>query len=175
MLTPFDYWQYFRNIADSDIVKIASLLTDIEDVGIEDIKNRLQNAKNADEINEIKIFVATEVTKICHGISIAKVVEEEARIKFSSQNDLTNVKSDLFIMFDDLINMTIMDLLKKLTTDKSNSQLKTLILQNSIKINDVSVSDIGYKILQDCFEKHGERKLIRIGVGKKDKFIVEIN
>ena len=174
ILSPFDYWQYFRNIDDSDVVKVFCLLTSLSNNVIEDAKDKLTNAKNSLDINEIKIFVATEITKICHGAEIATQCEIESRSKFNSQNDISKAKADLTLIEEEIENLELLALLKKLISKKSNSQRKTLISQGSVKLNDITVCESSFKILLDLFEIHENRKLIRISVGKKERFIVEV-
>lgn len=172
MFSPFDYWQYFRNLDDADVIKVAQLLTELSNKEIEELKIKLQNG--SDEINAIKILIATEITRICHGEEIAKKIEEGAKIKFSNQDDLSGVESDLRLSIKDLEDLTILKLLKKLKPASSNSQLKTLIEQKSVKLNDEVISDLNYLLVEDIFKDYNGRSLSKVSIGKKEKFFLEI-
>jgi tyrosyl-tRNA synthetase len=174
MFEPFDYWQYFRNVDDADIMKIMNLLTDVSDEEIDRITDNLRNISNAKEINEIKILLATKVTEICHGVDVAKQVEFNSRAKFSQSDDFSNANPDLILSEKEIDNLTFIEFIKKLTPENSNSQIKTLISQNSIRINGDSINDLMFKITSKNFKHFDKKNFCILEVGKKKKFVIEI-
>ena len=174
MLSPFDYWQYFRNIDDADILKIMNLLTDVDSDEIDKIAFNLKDAQDAKEINETKIFLATKITEICHGLKVALQVEHEARAKFNQNNDFSNAKSDFILNKAELETMTFVEFIKKLTPENSNSQIKTLISQNSIRVNEEAINDLGFRFSTQNFKNFEDRKLCIVEVGKKKRFVIEV-
>ena len=73
------FWQYWRNTSDEDVVKFLYLFTEIENKQIEKFKSL-----KGEELNEVKILLANEVTKLCHGEELAKSAENEAKLILSS-------------------------------------------------------------------------------------------
>ena len=176
MLHPNDYWQYFRNVDDKDILKFFHLLTDLSDDEIIEIKQKIDS--NASTLNDLKILLATKITEICHGFDEAKKIESNEKLKFTKNihlDDLKNITPDFEIKFDDIINLSILDLLKNITTDFSNSQLKTLIFQNSIKINKMTISDSQF-IFNAAFltQFNIQENILIVEIGKKKKIIVKL-
>ena len=76
MLSPYDYWQFWRNTDDRDVKKFLNYFTDIEP---NEINILLEREKN---INNLKILLANEATKILHGSKAAKKAEETAKKTF---------------------------------------------------------------------------------------------
>ena len=176
MLNPNDYWQYFRNVDDKDILKFFHLLTDLSDDEIIEIKQKIDS--DGSTLNDLKILLATKITEICHGFDEAKKIESNEKLKFTKNihlDDLKSITPDFEIKFDDIINLSILDLLKKITTDFSNSQLKTLISQNSIKINKTTISDSQFIFNADSLTQFNiQENILIIEIGKKKKIIVKL-
>ena len=131
-LSNWDFWQYWRNTEDLDVVKFLKLFTELPISEIE----KLEKLKGA-EINDAKIILANEVTKLCRGEKEAEQVSNAAINTFNKlQND------------DALPNKTILeaeisiiDALKLLDFVKSNGEARRLIRGNGAKINDAVVND----------------------------------
>ncbi len=177
MMDPKDYWQYFRNCDDGDIVKLFALLTDISDEEIEAMKEKISNNKDESYLNELKIILATKITEICHGSEIAKKIQSSEQMKFAKNinlDDLSNLNPDLTFNISEIKNKTILDLLKMVDNNSSNSQLKTLIIQNAIKLNRVVISDIGFILNEEFFSQSSFGAYLIVEIGKKKKVIVEI-
>lgn len=179
MFNPNDYWQYFRNVDDRDILKFFNLLTDLNDNEIKNIEEKIQSSKNENDLNDLKILLATKITEICHGLEKAKKIEANEKLKFAKNinfDDLKNITPDIEIKSNDILNLSILDLLKKITSDEfSNSQIKTLISQNAIKINKNIISDIKFIFDKNSMEKFNlNSNILIIKIGKKKKIIVKI-
>ena len=153
-LSNWDFWQYWRNTEDLDVVKFLKLFTELPISEIE----KLEKLKGA-EINDAKIILANEVTKLCRGEKEAEQVSNAAINTFNKlQND------------DALPNKTILeaeisiiDALKLLDFVKSNGEARRLIRGNGAKINDAVVNDENF-ILSNYHFKDNKAK---ISSGKK--------
>jgi len=153
-LSNWDFWQYWRNTEDLDVVKFLKLFTELPISEIE----KLERLKGA-EINDAKIILANEVTKLCRGEKEAEQVSNAAINTFNKlQND------------DALPNKTILeaeisiiDALKLLDFAKSNGEARRLIRGNGAKINDAVVNDENF-ILSNYHFKDNKAK---ISSGKK--------
>jgi tyrosyl-tRNA synthetase len=156
LLSPFDYFQYFRNISDADVFKFLRLFTDLEISEIE----KLEKLKDQ-EINQAKEILAFEATKICHGKEIAQDVLQKAKEIFLSRN------SDVFEKKEVDLGKKLVEIIKEFGVCSSNSEAKKLIEGKAIKINGNLILDVGYQLNQA-----GEFEL-SIGKKKFFKLIVE--
>jgi len=156
LLDPFDYFQYFRNIADADVGKFLRVYTELSISEIE----KLEKFKDK-EINEAKKILAFEATKICHGEETAKECLEKAEKIFedNSVEDLPSIEFD-----SNSENKLLWNFLRGQGICKSGGEAKRLIRNGAIKINDEKIIDEEYKI-----EGFSEFKL---SVGKKKMFMV---
>ncbi len=143
--TPYDFYQYWRNMADSDISNIAKILTFIP---LDEI-NEYSKLKD-EQINDAKKKIAFEITKLVHGENEAIKVSETANALFSGQGNIENMPS---IKLDN-INIPITEAIVKAEIAPSKGQAKTLISQGGILLNDEKISDINY-ILSDKDFKNG--------------------
>jgi tyrosyl-tRNA synthetase len=178
--SPQDYWQYFRNVDDQDILKFFNLLTDLNDNEIQEIEKKIHSAQNSKDLNDLKILLATKITEICHGTDEAKKIESNEKLKFAKNvnfDDLKNISPDIEMQFDAILNLSIIDLLKKITEDEfSGSQIKTLISQNAIKINKTTISDIKFLFTNNSIKQLNiYENLFIIEIGKKKKIIMKIS
>ncbi|MBQ4874982.1 MAG: tyrosine--tRNA ligase [Rickettsiaceae bacterium H1] len=150
LFSPYDYWQYFRNVSDQDISKFLRLFTDLSIDKITELEN-LQGQK----INEAKKILATEVTKICHTETKAQNILAAATAEFENQDSsllpTININDD---------SIALPKLITKTTFATSNSAAKRLIISGSVKINDQVIKDINYTL-------HNTNKTRKISVGKK--------
>ena len=154
MLSDYDFWQFWRNTEDEDVIKFLKLFTEIELSKIQELK-KLKGAK----INEAKILLANEVTKMCRGNDAAIKSSETAFDTFS--NSKLNENLPILKIKNDSI--AIIDTLKLLNFCKSNGEARRLIRGNGIKLNDKLVIDENFFLLK----KEMKNKKIKISVGKK--------
>ncbi|WP_260484041.1 tyrosine--tRNA ligase [Sphingomicrobium flavum] len=131
-LSPYDYWQFWRNTADADVLKFLRLFTDtpLEVIG--------EYAKlEGQDINQAKIALANAATAMLHGEDAAKAAEETARKTFeegASDANLPTVATGGSI--------SIMDALTRLGFVASNGEAKRKIKEGAVKVDDASVSDL---------------------------------
>ena len=156
MLDPFEYFQYFRNTNDNDVVRFLKIYTDMEIDEIEAIKNK--------DINELKKILAYEATKICHGEKVAKDCLEKAVQIFENKNQdfLETIEYNAKENGKQLYNI-----LKILNFSASNSKAKRLIAGGAVKIDNIKINDENYMI-SDEIEK------FKLSIGKKKEVIVRI-
>lgn len=136
--SPYDFYQYWRNVDDRDVEKCLALLTFLP---MEEVK-RLGSLEGA-EINKAKEVLAYEITKTVHGEDEAKKAEAAARALFAGGTDLDSVPSTE-ISRDELSDgIGILDLLVKTGLTSSKGEGRRLIQQGGIYMEDERVDDIG--------------------------------
>ena len=161
LLSIYDYWQFWRNTDDRDVIKFLKMFTDLSLEKIEDIKN--------ENINDLKILLANEATKMLHGEIETKKVEELAKSTFkenSTGEHLPSVK-----IGSDLIGKDIISLIEYTNNELSKSEIRRLIQNNGIKIDNEKIGDGKLLISKKLFENKG---FIKLSVGKKKHFKIII-
>ena len=145
--SPYEFYQYWRNIDDADVKKCLSLLTFIPMDEVE----RLSNLEGA-EINKAKEVLAYEVTKLIHGDSEAEKAEETSKALFKKGTDDDNMPHTEIT--EEYLNedKTILDLLTTAGLTKSNGEGRRLIKQGGVSLNDEKVEDFFLPITKELFE-----------------------
>ena len=162
-LSPYDYWQFWRNIDDRDVLKFIKIFTDLDIDQIEKIKNN--------NINELKILLANKATKMLHGELEAKKSEETAKLTFTD-NSLGDNLPLVSINQNQIKNrITIVDLILLTKLENSKSEIKRLINGNGIRINNQVVDDEKLIITKDLFKDN----LIKLSLGKKRHIKIELS
>ena len=161
-LSPYDYWQFWRNIDDRDVVKFIKIFTDINLNEIEKIKNN--------NINELKILLANHATTMLHGEVEAKKSEETAKKTFTDNSLGDNLPS--FSINDKHLKdkITLVDLIIISRLEDSKSEIKRLIKGNGIRLNNQVIVDEKLIITKDLFEDD----LIKLSLGKKRHIKVKL-
>ena len=142
--SPYEFYQYWRNIDDADVKTVLSLLTFLP----MDEVNRLSNLKD-EQINEAKKIAAFEITKLIHGEEEAKKAEEAAKALFEGKGSLENMPTS---KIDG--NISILEAIITAGMAPSKGQARTLINQGGITLNDEKVTDVNY-VLEDKDFKDG--------------------
>lgn len=140
--SPYEFYQYWRNIDDADVKKVLSLLTFLP---MEEV-NRLSGLKD-EQINEAKKVAAFEITKLIHGEEEAKKAEEAAKALFEGQGSLENMPTSKVEE-----NISILDAIITAGMAPSKGQARTLISQGGITLNDEKISDVNYVLSDDDFK-----------------------
>jgi tyrosyl-tRNA synthetase len=162
-LSAYDYWQFWRNTDDRDVVKFLKNFTDME---IEDIKKSENN-----NINDLKILLANETTTMLHGKDAAKNSEQAAKEAFSG-NSLGSSLPFIKINsknIDDKLNIIDLIILSKL--EKSKSEIRRLIKGNAVKINDKIISDEKLIVTNKLFTEN----YLKLSIGKKRHIKIELD
>jgi len=161
-LSPYDYWQFWRNIDDRDVLKFLKIFTDLSVDEIEKIKNQ--------DINQLKITLANKATSMLHGEKEAKAIEETAKKTFS-ENSLGSELPSISINKNQLDKgLNIIDLIILSKLENSKSEIRRLIKGNGVKINNQSIADEKLIITQDIFKDNN----IKLSLGKKRHIKVEL-
>lgn len=143
--SPYEFYQYWRNIEDDSVETVLKMLTFLPVEQIEEL------TKYKDErMNEAKKVAAYEITKLVHGEDEAKKAEEASNALFNGQGNLDNMPSTKI----DNANISIVDAIVVTGIAPSKGQARTLINQGGISLNDEKVSDVSY-VLSDSDFKDG--------------------
>jgi tyrosyl-tRNA synthetase len=154
-LPAYDYWQFWRNTDDRDVIKFLKFFTDLEIEEINKIKEK--------DINELKTLLANEATTMLHGQKAAQKSEQAAKEAFSG-NSLGSNSPSIKIskeVIDKKIGIIDLVILSKL--ENSKSEIRRLIKGNAIKINDEIIFDEKLIINHDLFKED----YLKLSIGKK--------
>ena len=135
-LSPFDYWQFWRNTEDADVGRFLRFFTELP---IDEIK-KLEALQGA-EINEAKKALANEATKLCHGEEAAKSSAETARKTFEEGGTGGDLKTVLIDKTRLDAGIAVVDLLAE-SFGKSKGEARKLIEGGGAKLNDEKISDV---------------------------------
>ena len=153
LLSDHDFWQFWRNTEDDDVIKFLKLFTELD---LDKISNL--NKLKGSEINEAKILLANEVTKICRG--------KDASLKAYQIAEDTFKKSQINLDLPKVIindqNITLIEIIKMFNFCNTNGEVRRLVKGHGIKINDQTVDNDNLKFLKEDYQKP-----IKISVGKK--------
>ena len=141
--SPYDFFQYWRNVDDNDVIKCLKMLTFVP---IEEIENMERTMKGA-ELNKAKEILAYELTKLVHGSEEADKCIKAARDVFSGAGNSENMPTTS-INADELENneIGILTLLVKTGLASSNGEGRRLVQQGGISVNDTKIIDPTVKI-----------------------------
>ena len=166
-LPVFDFWQFWRNTVDEDVIKFLKLFTEID---LNEIA-KLEKLEG-EEINEAKVLLANSITELAHG-------KEKSRNAFNSAKEIMNKQVGISNLPSVNIDLSILkegiQIYKILTIEnilcQSNSDARRLISQGAAKINGKKISDFNYLITEkDLLENN----TIQVSIGKKKHALVKI-
>ena len=140
--SPYEFYQYWRNIADDDVRNVLCLLTFLP---MDEI-NRLCSLKD-EQINEAKKVAAFEITKLIHGEEEARKAEQASQALFEGTG---NIESMPTTKVDE--NISIIDAIIQTGIAPSKGQARTLIEQGGISLNDIKISDTHYVLSSNDFK-----------------------
>lgn len=161
--SPYDFYQYWRNVDDADVEKCLSLLTFVP---MDEVR-RLGSLEGS-EINTAKKVLAYEITKLVHGEEEAKKAEEAAVALFAGGADMSNVPT--VTITKEEIGLPIMDIMASTKILPSKKEGRRLIEQGGLTINGVKVEDVNRTLNEDDFQdgavliKRGKKNYNRIEV-----------
>ena len=134
-LSPFEFYQYFRNMEDASVIKTMKILTFLP---LEEIAK--YEKLEGQEINQAKEVLAYEVTKIVHGEEAASDAQKQARQLFSGAGRSDNMPT-YELTEDEAFNTAILDLLSTNKMVPSKSEGRRLIKQGGVYLNDIAITD----------------------------------
>ena len=153
----YDYWQFWRNTDDRDVLKFLKMFTDLDLNVIDKISE--------EDINQQKIILANETTAMLYGEKESANAENIAKNSFSedsSGENLPDIKIDNSIIDSDIINF-----ISTIEKNLSKSEIRRLIKSNGIKINNITVPDEKFKISKEIIDK---QKFVKLSIGKKKHY-----
>ena len=165
MLSPYDFWQFWRNTDDKDVINFLKIFTDLDLEEIENLKNKSQ------DINKLKILLANETTTMLHGPQAAKDSESTAQKTFGDKSigkNLPVVKIKKLIISN---GVNILDIVLQCKLANSKSEVRRIIKNNGVKINNEVVTDESKIININNFDNDNNMK---VSHGKKQHVIVKI-
>ena len=161
LLSPYDYWQFWRNTDDRDVIKFLKFFTNLEVSEIEKIQDQ--------NINDLKILLANHSTSMLHGEKIAKNCEQAAKEVFSGGDLGSNLPSIKITAKNFNQKMSIIDLVILSKLEKSKSEIRRLIKGNAIKIDNQIISDEKFLVNNELFKEN----YIKLSIGKKRHIKIE--
>ncbi|MBV7393553.1 tyrosine--tRNA ligase [Mameliella sediminis] len=164
MLSPYEFWQFWRNTTDADVGRFMKLYTELP---VEECE-RL-GALAGSEINDAKIILANEVTKLCHGAEAAAAAEATAREVFEKGgvgDDLPTLELTPADLGD---GISIVQLIVKSGLAKSGKEAKRLIAENGAKIDDAPLTDAGMMLDAGALSSP-----VKLSAGKKRHALVKL-
>jgi tyrosyl-tRNA synthetase len=164
-LTPYDYWQFWRNTDDKDVFKFLKLFTDL------DINQIIKLEKESLDINEVKVLLANETTKMLHGTKAAKESEITAQKTFGDKSigknlPVVKVKKNIIERGINILNVVLQTKL-----GNSKSEIRRMIKNNGLKINNEVVINEEKIINLNDFDENNNMK---VSHGKKQHVIIKI-
>ena len=164
LLSSYDYWQFWRNTDDRDVIKFLKMFTDLNVNEIDEIKN--------EDINQLKIKLANEATAMLHGKKDAEEAASTAKQTF--EQNLSGEGLPTYNISKNKINnkLTILELISSTKIDISKSEIRRLIKGKAIKINNKTVEDEKYLIKNETFS---ENNFLKLSIGKKKHIKIQLN
>ena len=166
LLSPYDYFQFWRNTDDRDVIKFLKMFTDLEISEIEKIKNN--------NINDLKILLAKHATKMLHGkIEASKAFETTVSIFVKKEID-NQIDLPIFKIKKKEANngLNILDLVVRTKLLNSKSEVRRAIKDRGIKINDRPIQNHNYLISSTDFKS--KINLFKLSHGKKNHVIIKL-
>jgi tyrosyl-tRNA synthetase len=159
-VSPYDYWQFWRNTEDGDVGRFLRLFTDMPESEVA----RLEALQGA-EMNDAKKVLATEATAILHGRANADAAAETARRAFEEGASAEGLPTISAKLPDGILNLAVAAGLAA-----SNSEARKLIANNGLKLNDEAVSDP--RLTVDASALNGDG-VLKLSSGKKKHVLVK--
>ena len=155
--SPYDFYQYWRNVGDSDVLKCIRMLTFLPLEQIDEM-----DKWEGSQLNRAKEILAYELTALVHGEEEAKKAEESAKALFGAGGDSANMPTSV-LTDADFENGSINVLSMLVTTGlcPSRGEARRLVQQGGVTIDDVKVASIDESLARECFE--GEGIIVRKG------------
>jgi tyrosyl-tRNA synthetase len=163
-LSPYDYWQFWRNTDDRDVKRFLNFFTDIQS---KEIDKLFEIEKN---INNLKILLANEATKILHGKDESNKAEKTARDTFEKGGIGFHLPEIKIKLRDIKKGINFLDFIAKNKILSSKTEVRRAIENKGLKVNDIVVID-EKKILQ---LKDYKNKALKLSYGKKKHYLLKI-
>ena len=163
LLSPYDYWQFWRNIDDRDVIKFLKMFTDLNIDEINKIKD--------EDINQLKIKLANEATAMLHGKDEALSAEETAKKTFEENSLGENLPSVDIQLNNENSSINIVDLIILSKIENSKSEIRRLIKGKGVRINNKIIIDEKFLIQKKSF---GNNSFLKLSIGKKKHLKIKL-
>ena len=163
-LSPYDYWQFWRNTDDRDVKRFLNFFTEIK---LEELEKIFKNEKN---INNLKILLANEATKILHGEKAAKKAEQTAKDTFEGGGLGADLPEIIIKLNEIEKGINILDFISDNKILSSKSEARRAIANKGFKIDGKVIED-EKKLLQ---LKDFKKNILKLSYGKKKHYLVKI-
>ena len=166
--SPYDFYQYWRNVDDADVIKCLKMLTFVP---LEEIA-KYENLEGQ-QLNPVKEILAYELTKLIHGEEAAVVAQKTARSLFGGAMDISEMPTTT-LTSDDFTdgNIAILDLMLKGGLIPSKGEGRRLIQQGGVSVNDVKLSDPNTSYTTADFD---DGVIVKKGKKVHHRFVIEQN
>jgi len=165
LFSPYDYWQFWRNTADEDVKKFLKYFTELD---VDELSNRINKEQ---DINKLKILLANQATAILHGSKSAKESEQTAKTTFVQGGIGKNIPEKKISKKIIEKGINVIDFVFQNGLLSSKSEIRRILKNNGIKINDKSISDEKMIVNLKVFS---EKDYIKLSIGKKTHLKVKI-
>ena len=165
LMSSYDYWQFWRNTDDRDVQRFLNFFTEIEPNEIENICKKEKN------INNLKILLANEATKILHGIDASKKAEHSSKVTFDEGGLGSDLPEIIINSTEIKKGINILDFIANNKILSSKSEARRMIANKGIKINDIVIED-EKKMLEI---KDFKNDFFKLSYGKKKHYLVKIS
>ena len=165
LFSPYDYWQFWRNTADEEVKTFLKYFTELN---LDELSNIIDKEQ---DINKLKILLANEATTILHGSKLAKESEETAKTTFVQGGIGKNIPEKKISKKLVEKGINIIDFIFQNGMSSSKSEIRRILKNNGIKINDKSISDEKMIVNLKVFL---EKDYIKLSIGKKTHLKVRI-
>ena len=163
-LSPYDYWQFWRNTDDRDVKRFLNFFTEIPQKELNEIINKEKN------INNLKVLLANEATKILHGETASKKAEKTAKDTFEG-GGLSSGLPELTIKSNEVEQgISILDFISKNKILSSKSEVRRVIANRGFKIDGNIIEDEKKVIRLKDFKNN----VFKLSYGKKKHYLVKI-
>ena len=165
IFSPYEYWQFWRNTSDEDVKKFLNYFTEIQ---TNDLSQIIDKEKN---INNLKIILANEATKLIHGEKAAKDSADTAKETFVKGGLGKNIPEKTMNKKIFVQGVNIIDLIFQNELVQSKSEARRILKNNGIRINDKTIND-EKKIIN--MEDVSKDNFIKLSIGKKNHLKVKV-
>ena len=136
--SPYEFYQYWRNVSDSDVIKCLKMLTFVPIEEIEEMEKTMEGA----QFNKAKELLAYELTKLVHGEEEAKKADETAKVVFGGKGNSNDMPTTEITSSDlDEGKINILELMMKASLIPSKSEGRRLVVQGGVSVDDVKITD----------------------------------
>jgi tyrosyl-tRNA synthetase len=163
LLSPYDYWQFWRNVDDRDVIKFLKIFTDLNVDEINKIKD--------EDINQLKIKLANEATSMLHGKDEALSAEKTAKKTFEENSLGEDLPSVDIQLNNENSSINIVDLIILSKIENSKSEIRRLIKGKGVRINNKIIIDEKFLIQKKSF---GNNSFLKLSIGKKKHLKIKL-